>query len=162
MADSAMELNDKNSDGVLDQQELAAAPGLRAAAEAEPDPADSNKDGKLSRDEVRDRIAHYQDTATGLTNVPLEIYKGKTPVAGATVELLPEPFLEGVLDVATGTTRENGFVIPTIVGEAAEGIRPGMYRIKVNNEDTSKGIEVSRPREGYTSPGPARIDLNSK
>src|SRR5687768_11830510 len=95
MADSAMELNDKNSDDVLDAQELAAAPGLKAAAEAELDPADTNKDGKLSRDEIRDRIAYYQETAVGLTNVPLEIYKGKQAVAGATVELVPEPFLAG-------------------------------------------------------------------
>ena len=112
MADAAMEQSDKNGDGVLDAAELAAAPGLKAAAEAEGGGADVNADGKLSRDEIRDRIAYYEDRATGYEIASIEVFVGQQPLGGATVELVPESFLSGVLESATGTTGELVYVSP--------------------------------------------------
>lgn len=165
MAQSAMELYDKNGDGILDQQELAAAPGLKAAAEAEAGSADLDGDGNLTQDEIRERIAYYEETELGITNYGMTLLLGKQqPLTGATVEVVPEPFLEGVLDVAKGTTRDNGFVLPSIEGEPVEGIRPGMYRVVVtsgsapakytDSKTTPIGIEVTTPREGYAPPPP--------
>jgi hypothetical protein len=114
MADAAMELNDKNRDGVLDKVELAAAPGLQAAAMAEGGSADADGDGKLSRDEVRERIAYYQETAQGMQSQGFEVRLGGQKVAGAQVEMTPEPFLQGVLKPAKGTTREDGWVLPGV------------------------------------------------
>jgi hypothetical protein len=167
MADAAMQLNDKNNDGILDEEELAAAPGLKAAAEAEGGSADANNDGKLTRDEIRDRIAYYEQTQTGIQMAGMQFNRNRQPLAGATVELVPEPFLEGVLDVARGETRPTGFALPSIEGESMEGVRPGMYRIKVThpsgippkyNENTIWGLEVIPPREGYSS-GPKTFEV---
>jgi hypothetical protein len=169
MADAAMDLNDKNNDRILDAAELAAAPGLKAAAEREGGGADANKDGKLSRDEIRDRIAYYEERATGFEIASMEIRIGKQPLGGATVELIPEPFLSGVLDVATGTTRnEDGFVLAKAPG--IEGARPGMYRIKVThpsgvatkyNENTTLGVELIPQVQGYST-GPPVFEVEKK
>jgi hypothetical protein len=173
MADAAIELNDKNGDGILDEQELAAAPGLKAAAEAEGGSADLNNDGKLTRDEIRDRIAYYEETATGYEIASMELHLGRqrNPLSGATVQLVPEPFLAGVLEEATATTRDDGFVLPTIPGLGFDGVRPGMYRIKVThpsaqippkyNENTVLGIELIKRQEGY-APGPPVFILENK
>jgi hypothetical protein len=171
MADAAMKQSDTNGDGILDAKELAAAPGLKAAAEAQGGSADKNGDGQLTKDEVRERIAYYEQTAIGITNAPVELFLAKRPLAGATVELVPEGFLEGVLDVATATTQENGFGVPSIQGEPVEGVRPGMYRIVITSssaqvptkytdkETTPLGVEVIPAREGY-GPGKRRFDLD--
>jgi hypothetical protein len=174
MADAAMELNDKNRDGVLDKGELAAAPGLQAAAVAEGGSADRNGDGKLSRDEIRERIAYYQETAQGMQSQGIEVHLGGQKVAGALVEISPEPFLAGVLKPAKATTREDGWALPGVEGidipGVAPGIQPGMYRIVVTGssqiplkytamETTPLGLEVARPQAGYGARGPRVLDL---
>jgi hypothetical protein len=168
MADAAMKQSDTNGDGLLDAKELAAAPGLKAAAEAEAG-ADTNGDAKLSRDEIKSRIAYYEQRATGYEIASIVINVGKKPLGGAAVELVPEPFLSGVLEPASGTTRnEDGFVLPKIAGASFEGVRPGMYRVKVThpsgippkyNENTTLGVELIPQRDGYTEPGPKVFEL---
>jgi hypothetical protein len=163
MADAAMTQSDTNSDGILDANELLAAPGLKAAAEAEGGSADVNGDGKLTKDEIKERIAYYQQRATGMENVPMNVLLAKQALAGATVEIIPEPFLAGVLTPATTTTRDNGFAL-------LETVKPGMYRVKVThpsgippkyNDSTTLGIEVIQQREGYSS-GPKQFNLEKK
>ena len=171
MADAAMEQSDKNGDGVLDAAELAAAPGLKAAAEAEGGGADVNADGKLSRDEIRDRIAYYEDRATGYEIASIEVFVGQQPLGGATVELVPESFLSGVLESATGTTgAADGFVMPQIPGVGFEGVRPGMYRVKIThpsgipakyNDNTTLGIELIPQQQGYST-GTKRFELDAR
>jgi hypothetical protein len=174
MADAAMDRNDKNRDGLLDNEELAAAPGLQAAAVAEGGSADLDGDGKLSRDEVRDRIAYYQETAQGMQSQGFEVRLGGRPLAGAQVEMTPEPFLAHVLESARGTTREDGWALPAVRGidvpGVAPGVQPGMYRIVVtgpsqipqkytSSETTPLGMEITRPREGYGARGPRVLNL---
>jgi hypothetical protein len=165
MADAAMELNDKNGDGVLDKQELAAAPGLQAAAVAEGGSADGSGDGKLSRDEIRNRIAYYQQTMQGLQRPGFEVHLGGQRLAGASVEMTPEPFLAGVLKPARGTTREDGWVLPAAEGFDVPGVQPGMYRVvvtgpadipaKYTSADTTPwGVEITVPQVGYGAPIP--------
>lgn len=165
MADAAIELNDKNGDGILDQGELAAAPGLQAAAVAEGGSADRNGDGKLSRDEIRDRIAWYQQTMQGMQRSGFEVHLGGRRLGGASVELTPEPFLADVLKPARGTTRDDGWVLPTAEGFDVEGVQPGMYRVVVtgpaqipakytSGDTTPWGLEITVPQEGYPPPTP--------
>lgn len=169
MADAAMKQSDTNGDGILDQSELAKAPGLKAAAEAEGGSADKNGDGKLTRDEIRDRIAFYEERATGYDLATIKILVGKQPLGGAEVKLVPEPFLSGVLEEASATTRdEDGLAKPQIPGVGFEGVRPGMYRVQVThpsgipakyNENTTLGIELAPTSSGYASPGPTVFEL---
>lgn len=174
MADAAMELSDKNGDGILDKQELSAAPGLKAAAEAEGGSADLDGNGELSRDEVRNRIAYYQETAQGMQAQGLEVRLGGRPLSGANVELTPEPFLASVLEPARATTRGDGWAVPAVQGMEFIGVQPGMYRIVVTGssqpipqkytagDTTPLGIEITVPREGYGAQKPPVFNLDTK
>ena len=173
MADSAMELNDANSDGELDEEELEKAPGLRAALDrAGQESADNDGSKSLSRDEIRDRIQIFEDSQRGLQKVGLTILLDRKPLGGASVTLEPEGFLSGTIDSVTGVTRQNGKVRPEITMGQISGIQPGLYRVKVThpekqipskyNEETTLGVDLSPAVHGYGSDDRFVFKLKSK
>jgi hypothetical protein len=172
MADSAMKLFDKNGDGVLDPQELAATPGLQtAAARAKDQSPDLDGDGKLSRDEIRDHILLFEGSGLGIQLIAVTVLMDRQPLAGAKVLLEPEPFLAGVLDPASDTTRQDGTARPAIEIEDMKGVRPGIYRVKIThsdlsiparyNENTTLGLDLAPARAGYNAQMPV-FRLESK
>ena len=62
----ALNQYDANKDGFLDKNELKACPALASCFKA----VDKNRDGRLSRDEISERINHYQTSRVGLSAVP--------------------------------------------------------------------------------------------
>lgn len=149
-ADAVLAKLDKNSDGSLDKTELAASPGLNAGAKA----IDTDKNGSLSRDELVARFALYKKMRIGITSAQIQlVYKGQ-PLDGAKVTLVPEFFLEGLVEPAVGETLAGGYVEARVDGLTPAGMRVGYYRAVVESkvkipakytkaETTTAGVEVS-------------------
>jgi hypothetical protein len=156
---------DANNDDLLDRDELEAAPGLRYAHRY----LDTDGDGQLGREEIRQRFALYQELRVGTELVSLRVTLNGRPLRGATVRLIPEAFLEGVIEPASGTTDEYGIASPTIEGASLPGIRIGFYRAEIVSPQLqsaqalrsaeSLGIEVSPISDDVTSSGTLELAL---
>jgi hypothetical protein len=129
LAAAAIQHLDKNGNGTAEDAELDASPGLKLALGE----IDTNKDKKLSADELKARFARYADGAAGggVTTVSCSVFLDNAPLPNATVRFEPEPFMGSVLQVATGTTDAQGFVNVKADGAADYAIFPGVYRIVV-------------------------------
>ena len=158
---------DTNKDGFLDAKELEACPSLLMALKK----IDKNNDGKLSPDEIAERLAYFQ-TAGMQLNVLAEVKLDGRPLSGATVTLVPEKFMgpstkpaTATLDDGTGTFRLEG---------SGEPVAPGYYRVKVSkqvggketipakyNEQTTLGQEVVPEGSGRGSMLTIRLRLKS-
>ena len=131
---------DANGDGRIAGPELRNCPGLAAALPT----TDRDKDGALTLDEVAARLGQYVETQSALLACRCVVTLDGRPLSGANVELVPEPFLEPIIEHARGTTDGNGRVDPKAEFEDAElkeqrlvGVRPGMYRIKISRQNSS-------------------------
>ncbi len=147
-AKEVMAALDKDQNGQLSGEELAAAPGLRYCAPR----LDSNGDQQLSEEEVRARFQLYRDQRVGLKDFACVVtYKGR-PLDNATVRLVPEPFVEAIIEPATGTTA-NGVAQLSVDGSKVKAVRIGMYRVEITapgldlpakyNTETELGIEIA-------------------
>lgn len=161
MADGAMQLCDANSDGVLSASELSASPALKFAK----DDIDTDGDGKISRDELVERFNIYVDTAVGLQGITLNVRKGSVNgdgLMGATVKLVPEPFMAEFIEEAVGEVIDPSTGLVEIMTLPPDpGVRVGMYRVEIESEDfkvptkyntnTIYGIEVPPITSAATS-----------
>ena len=161
MADSAMDLCDSDGDGFISSSEIKASPALKFAKED----IDTDGDGKLSRDELLERFNIYVDTSVGLQGITLNVRKGSVNgdgLMGATVRLVPEPFMADYIEEAEGKVIDpsNGLVeIMTLPPDP--GVRVGMYTVKIEsddfkiaskyNEKSTLGIEVPPITSAATS-----------
>jgi len=159
MSSSAMEFGDADGDGFISDNELDAMPGLKAAM----DVLDVNGDSKASPDEISDLIEKYAQSRIGLTSETLTFKRKGRALKGATVRMVPEPFLNGVIEAAEGVTNELGSASMSIPGQPSPLLKPGLYRIEVSSEEspipdkyntsTELGIAVSAVSDsGYGSP----------
>ena len=162
----AFELLDVDGNGVLDERELDAAPGLKSALWH----LDEDGDQGISNAELRERFMLYQQLGTGLIALPVRItYRGQ-PLPGAQVRFIPEDFLEGVIEPAAGTTDRDGLVTPTTRGfEDFPGLRIGFYRVEVESPHLKKakaieaaaslGLEASPVSDGNRSTGTPELAI---
>ena len=149
---------DANKDGLLDYDELAKAPGLRAGVAKikkmvkirGPAPSESQlKSVKITAEEIDARIQEWKDHGTGRVSVPCHVFrvnkkggKGKPePIAGAEVKFVPESFLGPGLTTGTGTTDKrrsgHGFAAQPRWRRSGVGMSPGFYRVEI-----TKGNEI--------------------
>ena len=68
-------------------------------------------------------------------------YDGK-PLEGATVKFIPEPFMGGVVDEASGKTSPEGFAVIAIdqaklpeSQKGINGVRSGFYKVEITHPD---------------------------
>jgi hypothetical protein len=122
---------DSNHDGHLDAKELERCPGLKSILPQ----LDKDRDGRLSQAEIEAGLAAIQENQFGLTDVICKFTFNKEPLAGATVVLEPEPFLQPYIKPAQGTTNDQGRVVPQIDGESRPGCNVGLYRVRVTRSD---------------------------
>ncbi len=129
-ADAVEEL-DQDDDGLLAPEELKQCPGIYAARAA----YDEDDDGHVSAQEIETRIAQLsRDGMTGMYSLACRFMLDGAPLAGATIELIPEKFLGDAVKNARGTTSSRGLVRPITqgVGDAPlHGTQPGIFRIAV-------------------------------
>lgn len=142
---------DKNSDGQVDAAELQGAPGLAAGVRF----IDDDKNGQVTAAEIEAQFAKYRDQRVGLRTPAFRVtYKGR-PVPDAEVKFVPEPFLEGVIEPASGTTDIDGFVYPQTAGQDVPGTRLGYYRVQIN----SPKVQIPAKYAGADSPLGADVSL---
>lgn len=154
LTDKAMELGDGDGDGVLNESELAAMPGLEAGLKV----ADTDGDGKMSSDELKARIQAYKDTGTGRCPYSCSFrFKGR-PLRNATVRMVPEPFFGELIEPAEAVTDSQGTASLKMAGRAKSGVRYGYYRMEVTSDSTkipakyntatTLGVEISPTIDG--------------
>lgn len=160
-ADKAMELYDTNRDGFLDAKELEKAPGLKAALK--------QKDGKISKEEIAERIKGWADSHFGRVRVPCRVTHNGIPLGGAKVTFVPETFLGGTLQPGSGTTSVTGDVNVSCASGAdspVPGLSLGFYRVEITkagenipakyNTETTLGAEVTG---GYEARNGLKFEL---
>lgn len=150
-ADAVLAKLDANGDGSLDKAELSGAPGLAFGAKF----IDSDKNQKLSREELIARFDLYRKMRLGVTSKQLRLSYNGRPLRDAKIELVPEFFLANVIETATGKTFDDGTVDPLVANLDPAGLRVGYYRVVVESptvkipvkygspESTPLGVEIS-------------------
>ena len=149
-----LELFDKNSDSVIDEDELKEAPSLAYSLK----PLDKNENGKLEKSELFDRFNLYVQMKTAYQQQVLQFKKKGRPLRGAKIEIVPAPFLEGIIEPAKGETDGSGHAVMQSVSMPQAVVRVGFYRVKVTsdkskidakyNTDTTLGFESAPVTDG--------------
>jgi hypothetical protein len=160
---------DANKDGGLDAKELEACPALQGGLKR----ADKNADGRLTADEIADRLAFFQQGMQ--MDVLVEVALDGRPLGGATVTLVPEKFMGSAVKPASVVTDEAGTGMPRTEGADGQPIAPGYYRVQVSktvqgrelipakyNAQTVLGQEVAPDAEGRGSSTTLRFRLSSR
>jgi hypothetical protein len=136
VAARAIKQYDKNGDDTLDSAELEECPALKSALPA----LDTNKDGKVSRDELVARLNKMVESHTSRIAVKCTVKLDGNPLEGATVRLMPEAFMGDGCKPAEGVSDKNGSVALKIDGETQAGVQWGYYRVEVSKKDGGKDL----------------------
>jgi len=174
-ASQAMEMYDADGDELLAGAELDQAPGLKAAIVT----VDTDKDGKVSADEIEERIRAWQATQIGVATVLCLVTMDGQPLTGATVTFEPESFLGEEIQAGSGRTDDSGATSPRIPKEKRPtpdtpgGLQLGFYRVKVSkivngketipaiyNTETTLGQQIA-PDDPALMSQRIRVDLKS-
>jgi hypothetical protein len=138
-ADKAIELYDKDSNGLLSASELAACPGLLAALAN----YDTSRDKQLSREEIEARLTDMYSHGTGLTPSSCRVTLDGRPLRDAHVRLVPEPFLGGDVKSAEGDTDGSGTAAIGIADSdlpeklrGTKSMQLGIYRVEITHPTT--------------------------
>lgn len=164
---------DGDGSGSLSMSELDAVPALI-------DPLsrlDEDDDRHISRKELQTGFADVFTPTAGLVRATCLVTRHGRPLTGATVRLVPAPFLRDRIPLATGVTGTNGQAVLSIAPEdlptgapQVEGlVRPGLYFVEVThpelaipktyNAETQLGTFV--PQTGRNrSRGPIAVELD--
>jgi hypothetical protein len=133
-ASQALAEYDANKDGALDDGELNKCPGLKAARQW----LDTDKDRRLSGDEIATRVRDYQNDRAGLLALIIQFTLDGKPLTDADVTLVPESFMGSGFKPAHGKTNAGGACVEfRTEGAAYPGIHPGVFRIVVSKKDAS-------------------------
>jgi hypothetical protein len=133
-ASQALAEYDANKDGALSDDELDKCPGLKAARRW----LDTNKDRRLSAEEIATRVRDYQNDKAGLLPLVIQFTLDGQPLKEADVTLVPESFMGAGVKPAQGKTNAGGACVEfRTEGAAYPGIHPGVFRIVVSKKDAS-------------------------
>jgi hypothetical protein len=130
IAAAAMAEYDANKDGALDPKELEQCPGLLEAFHRG---LESNKDGRVTANEIEERLRIYQEEGM-MTTCVVQVLLDGNALAGAAVTLMPEKFLGSTYKPATATTGPDGFSPLAAEGPQAGFVLYGFYRIEVSKK----------------------------
>jgi hypothetical protein len=142
---------DKDGDGMISTSEANAIPALVEAWRR----IDANKDGKLTKDEITQRLQIWTETNLGAMPAPCQVLLNGQPLADAEVVIEPEGVLTGAIQSARCHTDVRGYG-SLKVSEDMPGIQCGLYKVRISklvsgkeivpskyNTETQKGLEVS-------------------
>jgi hypothetical protein len=139
-AGRAMKQYDQNGDGFVAGDELEKAPGLKAAIKN----LDMDDDGKVSEQEIADRVNTWLKMNVGLTKFSCLVTLDGTPLQGATVTFVPEEFLGGAVQQAEDVTTMVGSASPRIPKEkrpspdSPPGMQLGLYQVQISLKQGDK------------------------
>jgi hypothetical protein len=133
---AALEQYDKNGDGLLDETELKACPALLMEFKS----YDESNDEKLSAEEIGAEITEMYGRGGGMSSMSCNVTMDSSPLSGATVKFVPEPFLGGKIPLAEGVTNSSG---SATIGIAPDELpkqlrrhslmRAGIYRVEITH-----------------------------
>jgi hypothetical protein len=129
-AAEAMKMYDADGDGKISGDEFNRCPALKAIA----------KDGEVTADMISALVAQWQNGAAGRVGAGAIIRNNGKPLVGASVKFVPEKFLGGNVQTATGTTDSKGACAVTVPVAAAgepKGLFLGFYRVEVTKDGES-------------------------
>jgi hypothetical protein len=161
---------DADGNDELSRQETAAAPGLAWGFER----ADADRNGVLSRAELQARFALYEASRLGLTVQDFQLTSNGRPLAAGKVRFVPEFFVAELLEPAEAEILPGGTVGPSIAGSSLPGMRPGFYRVVVEEaqppvpaaygsaEATTLGVEVAPAATDRASYGVIQLKIQGK
>jgi hypothetical protein len=129
---------DADHDGYLSAAECKKFPAVQGALPF----YDVNGDEMVTQDELKSRLQTIVGTKVGLMSFFCRVDLDGAPLAGAKVELVPEPALASVLKTAEGTTDAKGaaqIAIPDAnLPESDRGLSammPGLYRVRITHPE---------------------------
>ncbi len=120
---------DTNKDGKISGDELNKCPGLKAAL-ARLDPSGK---GEVTADMITARIQAWKNSKLGRMSYSCSVTYNGRPLAGAEVKLVPEKFLGEYVKTAVGKTDQNGMAMIS-TGDTPPGIAPGFYRVEITKD----------------------------
>lgn len=129
----ALAMYDTNKDGKISGDELQNCPALKAAI-AQLDP---NKTGEVTAAMIDARIKAWKDSKLAIMSVSCKVTRNGQPFPGATVTFIPEKFLGDQVPQATGKTDKTGIAslsIPSTGPRPRSGMGPGFYRVVITKE----------------------------
>lgn len=126
----AVEIYDTNKDGKISGDELDRCPGLKAAIAQ----IDTSGQGAVTAEMITARIKSWQDSKIARMPVSCVLMRRGVPLSGATVTFVPEEFLGANVMAASGKTNERGLAaigVPTTGPNDPFGVAPGFYRVEI-------------------------------
>lgn len=123
---------DSSGDGAVAGPELDHAPSLKNTQSL----VDSDKDGKLTADEIAARLALYHQSQTAMMSLNAQVSLNGKPLADATVSLVPEKFMGDAFKTATGKTDSTG-LCSFSMSEQEPGTHVGFFRIAVSKKNAA-------------------------
>ena len=127
---------DKDSNKILYQDEWQQVPSLAAAAPM----MDTDGDGMLTRPELLSRMQFYKNDRMALLDFTCTVLLDGRPLEGATVTLIPEPFMGPEVKPCSGITAQDGWCYMRQEGSAIPGSHCGMFRVSVSKKEA--GVET--------------------
>jgi hypothetical protein len=162
-AEEAVALYDKDGDGILTADELKACPGILVSLEI----YDQDGDGGVTESEIVARLSGFVERNVALSRLSATVRLDRRPLGGATIRLVPEPYLGEEIRQAVGTTRKGGSGSVAVADEdlpdnqkGIRGIHSGTYKVEIThptisiptkyNTETTLGYET-RPGDPYVT-----------
>jgi hypothetical protein len=122
---------DTNKDGKISGDELDKCGALKSAIAQ----IDKGGEGFITAEKIATRVKEWQDSKLGRMSMTCLIQHNGQPLADADVKFVPEKFLGSNMIVASGKTDKNGLAVISIPtsGERTDppGVPPGLYRVEV-------------------------------
>jgi hypothetical protein len=134
VAKAAMRQYDANRDGRITKDELRNHPALQMQFR--------KVIGDVTVEKIAARIRKWQDWGQDARPVQCTVIMGGRPLAGATVTFLPEEFLGKHFRSASGVTDANGRATIRTAdpgAESAAGVVCGFYRVEISKKEA--GVE---------------------
>jgi EF hand domain-containing protein len=156
---------DKDQNGSLSQEELAAVPAVNVNRKW----YDADKNGQISQEELRKGLRDIFDPKDGLLSVVCEVTRNGQPLSGAVVKFVPMPELDGAIPPATGVSDKHGSARLTVADDDRPKntppripvVRPGLYLVEVTHdqikipEEYNSKTKIGKEVSGFTTAGGA-------
>lgn len=121
---------DANGDGRIVKAELPAVPALVTAVAA----LDADGDGAISAVELGQWLTDVKESRIAITSCSGRVTHLKKPLAGATVTLVPEPFMGPGYRAAGGVTDADGAFAASIPEAKYPGVNCGLFRVEITGQ----------------------------
>lgn len=158
---SAMAKYDADGTGQIEGVELDKAVALKAALAK----LDQNIDGKVTAQEIANRIKGWRDSKVGVTSVSCRVQIDGKPVQGVVITLLPETFLGNEIKASSGKSGSQGFATlcvddPAIRSRGISGAHCGFYVVQIDgpgvpaqyvDSNSPLGVEVAQDADWMQS-----------